>query len=97
MKLAMNILNSKDSHECIHHSRILPVIPTVVMSLRTHSALAEICVRLEDEELPQCTWQFLAVDFEWGIYFNLREWPMSKELEKQRENPVTGIHHIGKL
>jgi len=33
MKLAMNISSSKDSHECIHHSRISPVITTVVMSL----------------------------------------------------------------
>ena len=34
MKLAMNISNSEDSHECIHHSRISPVITTDVASLR---------------------------------------------------------------
>ena len=33
MKLAMNILNSEDSHECIHHLRISVVITTVVTSL----------------------------------------------------------------
>ena len=34
MKLAMNISNSEDSHECIRHSRISPVIITVVMRLK---------------------------------------------------------------
>ena len=33
MKLAMNTLNSKDSHECIHHLQISPVSTTVVMRL----------------------------------------------------------------
>ena len=45
MKLAMNISNSEDSHECIHHSRISPVITTVVTSLSTPYCLVRVLTR----------------------------------------------------